>query len=194
MPIELINYINNKSKLLNSYKDLHSAISGLTLVNGKPMIISSIPITDSDLMSPAEGTLIMGQYLDNTIIDKIEQMTDTKIKLNKIGTYGEVKGEINKQPDFSKKDIYIDRSDRNNLIMNSIIKGLEGEPLFILEMKVERNIYNHALQSIQAYITVFIACLLITFVVSMILLAEFVIRPVEMSKGFLLKVVNINGR
>ena len=65
-----------KTALLNEKKLIHhdneqSKVAGITLLNGIPTLIVSVPILKSDDHGPVKGTLIMGQYLDKEITDFI---------------------------------------------------------------------------------------------------------------------------
>lgn len=179
LPKDLLYYIKDKGKLITNHKDVHSVISDKISVNGNPMIISSRPITDSWFSSPSEGTLIMGKYIDSSIINKIENVTESKIRINKINDSNGIISAGNKRIDFNKQDVYVEKVDRNKIVSYSIIKGTEGKPLFLLEMASKRTLYNNSIISVHFFILALIVCAISLFALAMILLKVLVIKPLE---------------
>ena len=69
------------------------------------MMISARPITDSQFKSPTAGTINNWKILDYNLIDEIEKITDSKIKIEKINEARVLDKEIvinNGQLRFSK--------------------------------------------------------------------------------------------
>ncbi len=170
MPDELLNYINNKKSILCSHKDVNSIISGVISVDGKPMMFSSRPITDSNLKSGVRGTLIMCKYIDYGLINKIQNILDSKLKIKKI---------INKELEGLDKDITIRINGKGVITSYSFLKGLEKEPLFIVQIDSNRNAYNQAYKSVYFYILLLIGSVCILFFISTTLLKIFIVKPIE---------------
>lgn len=183
MPQEVLNYITSNKEILCSNKNVHSIASGIVYVNGKPMMISARPITDSEFKAPRSGTILMGKYLDDHLKNGIEKITDSKMKIEKIDNVKVLDREITvndgKFRFLNENSIIVQPIDKNQVAAYSIIKEIGGEPLFILKLESERTIYNQGLKSVSFLILLIILFSSAILTLCTILLKIFVIRPIE---------------
>jgi len=183
MPQELLNYIKSNKEIMFKNKNVHSSVSGIISVNEKPMMISARPITDSEFESPASGTVLIGKYIDNNLINGITKITDSKIKIEKISEAKVLNREItvnNGKIRFTNVDSTIVQPiDKNQVAAYSIIKGVDGDPIFILKLESKRTIYNQGRKSVIFLILIIILFSSIILALCTILLKIFVIRPIE---------------
>lgn len=185
MPQDLLNYINDEKAMILNHKDVHSVISGIINVNGKVMMVSSRPITDSQYKAPIEGTFIIGRYIDVDFINKINNIVNSNVEIEKISNIKNVRGGIevevnhNKVIFSNKYDKIIQPIDKNKLFGYSIIKGVEDEQLFILQLESGRGIFSSGTKSVKFLIFLFIICSSLFFGLCMKLLKIFVVIPIE---------------
>lgn len=181
-PKELLNYINDKKKILFS-NNVHATVSGIIFINGRAMMLSARPITDSEYKAPSSGTVVVGKYLNYNLVSEIEKITDSKLSIEKINKY-RVSDKLIIVNDgdltFSNEDdIVIERKSKSQIVAYSIIKGIDGTPEFIMKVDDERAIYNQQIKSLSVLILLFISSTSIIWLLCIKLLKVFVIIPVE---------------
>lgn len=183
MPQELLNYINSNKEIMFKNKNVHSSVSGIISVNEKPMMISARPITDSEFKSPAAGIVLVGKYIDSSLVNGVKEITDSKMKIEKISEAKVLDREItvgNGKIKFSNKDSTIVQPiDKNRVAAYFIIKGVDGDPLFILNLESKRTIYNQGLRSVIFLIFIIVLFSSIILALCTMVLKIVVIRPIE---------------
>jgi diguanylate cyclase (GGDEF)-like protein/PAS domain S-box-containing protein len=185
IPSGLINYISEKKALLCNHSDINSAASGIISVNGKLMMISSRPITNSEYSGPIGGTLIMGRYLDSGLISRIETISGINLRLYNINGNQFIGNTIKLNNDKlkfntnSSEDTLIDPSDKNCIVGYALLDDIANKPTFIMEASEYRTIYNYELKSMYFLIVVSSLGIITLFGICMILLRVFIVKPVE---------------
>ncbi|QCX34087.1 diguanylate cyclase [Caloramator sp. E03] len=176
MSDEQIGYIKRYSNVLFKADNLSEGVSGIIVFNEKPMLISSRPITDSKKQLPKDGTLIVGRYIDSEMIDKMNKLTDSKIKLLPL-SLSNISEYIRK--DILREETVIDQIDKNNIAVYKKINDILNNPAFCIVLNQDRNYYIQQLHSLEFYM-IFLS---ITFIVIILVLILFIdnniIEPVE---------------
>jgi len=168
--IDLAEYIS-KLKIPENKSDL---ISGIISVNHQPMLISMRPITDSARKAPQAGELIMGRYLDGTVIDSIQKLTKGTLTIAEDKEYKGILGN-----NFDQKFTSITPLNNNNIMINYYINDIFFDKSFRIELTANRNTYNQGRQYLNFFILFFIVSLLIVSIVCIELLRRFIVKPLE---------------
>lgn len=182
MPQALIKYINDNKELVCNFKSVHDVISGTITIDGKPMIISARPITDSNFNEPSAGTLIVGRYIDDRIINEAEKIVNSKVKIENISNYKVSNQGINVNGGlyFPNVDNILVKPYNEDMISGySITNGLDGKPSLMIKMDSKRTIYSQGLRFVSLLILLFITCSALISALCMILLKIFVVIPIE---------------
>ena len=175
-----------KTALLNEKKLVHhdneqSKVAGITLLNGIPTLLISVPILKSDGSGPVNGTLIMGQYLDNETTDFISSSVGYPVNLYNIYESDTKKYEKiienlsnNKDP---IKNIEIQYLNNNQISGYSIIKDIYGNPILLLQLLSPRDIYQEGVKHIIEFhiftlIIALLSCLAIFILLRKIVLSR----------------------
>src|SRR4051812_8202142 len=58
------------SDILLQHADLHTGFTGVIMMPEGPLLVAARPILTSDGNGPSRGTLIMGRYLDNAVVEQ----------------------------------------------------------------------------------------------------------------------------
>jgi len=123
-------------------------VSGYALFNDHIVRLCSAPIMTSQFQGPVMGTLVMGNYINSREIDRLEENLKIPLEIEKIRPG-------NPGPDFSEGEtrsmgnrFLIDRPDRNRIISSIVFESLSKDPLFILEVKKDRDIYLQGEQTL----------------------------------------------
>jgi signal transduction histidine kinase len=67
--------------LLLQHPDIHVGQTGLVLLPEGPLLLASRPILPSEGAGPSRGTMIMGRYLDATLIEQLAQRTHVGLSI-----------------------------------------------------------------------------------------------------------------
>lgn len=181
VPKTLLEYIEKEENLLCNHKDINSSISGIISIDNKPFIISSKPITNSSYKYAASGTLIMGKYLDRDFLDKLEGILSCNVYIKKITSIEKTKNDLTVNGiSFDEAfDATVSPKDKNKIIGNAILKGIDNKPLFLLNISMDRTVYKEGLNSLKLFQILLILCAIILFTVCNILLKKLIIYPIE---------------
>ena len=121
-----------KESLLVNHPDTESRIEGILLLSEAPMLISSIPIINSDAEGPIRGSLLMGRYLDNREISNLSEYFNLSLSI--VGS--EIFNEIRK--DYTPVKV-IDSSSISGYVA---IEDIYGNNNLILKIDTNRDVFR----------------------------------------------------
>lgn len=183
MPQELLNYVNKNQEILSKNKKVYNGVSGLIPVNGQVMMISAKPITDSEHRTPVSGTVLVGKYIDDRLINEIEKITNSNMKIEKVNETESLNGKItinNGELQFLNEDaVVLKPIGKNNISAYSVIKGIGNNLLFMLNLQSERTIYKQGIESIDFLVMMFIVFSGMIVILCNMLFKIIVIHPIE---------------
>ncbi len=81
VPADLETLLRNNSRMEFLPED-DPGISGIFITPEGPMVVASVPIVRSDRTGPVHGSLIMGRYLEETPLRRINEMTGFTVALD----------------------------------------------------------------------------------------------------------------
>ncbi|MEQ8188260.1 MAG: CHASE4 domain-containing protein [Candidatus Eremiobacterota bacterium] len=138
--------ILSDNRILTEHKDRDSKIEGLILLGEGPVIIDSRPVITSQFKGPIMGTLIMGCYLNERLIEKIGKDLHLSLDLYSIN-YPVMSGEATKLL-YEKKNFIVQPLNEKTVCAYSFLKDIYGKPVLLLKVNVERKIYRQGKRSI----------------------------------------------
>ncbi|WP_406657086.1 PAS domain S-box protein [Methanolobus sp. ZRKC2] len=170
IPLSLVDVFHPGNPFLE-HPDTNSNISGLFLSSESPMIIASRPVIKSNKNGPVRGTLVMGRFLDETMIGSIEENTLLPVEL--------IRFHSTDLPDVLEYD-RTKLSDDGNFVGIAetgetvfgygLIEDVFGNPALVLRTQMDREIYLYGLHIINSIIYVVICLfLIVTLAISLIL-------------------------
>lgn len=132
--------IKNNNLLLDS--NGNKSLSGVITLNGVPMLVVSEKIFKSSGEGPSHGTLIMGRYLDQSMLSHLSNSAVVSVQPF---------NSINAPSDFqtarsylsNETPIYVANLDDNSIAGYTILKGITGNPALILKVELPRFIYKN---------------------------------------------------
>ena len=143
-------------KILLSHKSLKNTVSGIILLDEGPMLISSKPILHTDETGPAHGVMIMGNYLDSSVIKSLSDTTRLRISIHSVKETG--------LPDDFQKALQVLTGPGNSVFVNSVnadtvmgyaaVNDIYNKPCLIVRVENERTIYKHGKITVFYFITV----------------------------------------
>lgn len=131
------------------------------------MLIASNPVTRSVDHEPIAGTLIVGEYIDQNIIGKLEEDTKLHLNIRTTDTEEDVQGAGSTIISQSMGPVIVEYIDENFVVGNTILEDINDEPLFTLEIEMTRELYKQG-RSVILYLLY--AIFLLGFVYALILI------------------------
>ncbi|SFM79842.1 response regulator [Methanolobus profundi] len=163
---EVLEEIGSNDILFSSSSE-PSYVQGIINTPEGPMLVSSNPVTRSTEYEPIAGTLIVGKYIDQRIIEELEHKTKLYLDIQPIGTEGP--DHMTDQTLISQNgnSIDIEYLNGNTVRGTDILNDINGDPMFTLEIEMTRDIYQQG-QSAIAYLLY--AILLLGFIYGLVLI------------------------
>jgi signal transduction histidine kinase len=146
LPEELKAQISSKSRLIAEIDD-DKGVSGIIMIDNSPMLISSRPVLDSNGSGPVGGIMIMGRYLDEAEIDRLNEITDLEFSLELFNDEN-----INKTKLFewdNPEESLIDDSNGHLITGYKIVKDIDGNSPLFIKLEMDRKILKQGILSIR---------------------------------------------
>lgn len=186
-PMDFDKYISSESSLLK-HEGLGSIISGISIIDGKPMLLSSRPISTSNLEEPMAGTLIMGRYIDAPDYMVLQELTGSNISITELANINDI--------DSSKKYIVNENGDtykiyivnKEAVLCDLSIKDINGNDTINLRMKLPRDTYNNGYKNLILFMKIYTTAILVISFLAMIITDKVFIKRLERLSDFIKKV------
>ena len=162
---------------LTSPENSTKGTAGLVATTFGPMLISSRPVLRSDETGPVAGTLIMGQFLDSTRLERLRERTEVPMHWHSVEEFGETHEATDSTAILGGIVTHI--SNEKSVSSFKMISDIFGEPFFVLGTDTPRNISALGAQTVNAGLLLFgIAGLALTITI-WLLLRGAILRPIE---------------
>ena len=131
----------NKDHILLKHNSTESSIEGLYLTEQGPMLVSSRPILTSNEEGPIHGSLIMGRFLDKSMIERLSRdlsvdvAIDTIENINTKEKYSRVLGQISKERPY-----VLEQYDNKLLRIYGIESDIAGNSAILITVDVPATI------------------------------------------------------
>jgi len=175
LPASLYTYISNNKGSLLTHQNLESSQTGIILYDTKetPLLISITPILHSNREGPIHGLLIMGRFLDETKVESFGNITKVTVVLHPLSSkisndFEHASSTIEGIP------IFIQPINSTYIAGYVLIDDVFGNPVFIMEVGSNRDIYNQGLNVIQNLILSLIITVVVLIVIVVFVLDRFV--------------------
>lgn len=153
-------------------------LSGLIMTGAGPMLCAARPVLDSNDNGPSHGTLIMGRFLDQKMIQKISRLTEINYKVIPIAM-----DLINSSTDkSSEKQNYGDityQVSGSSLLASSIFTDILGKPVLKITIIEKREILDQGIKSLRIAMVLMIAGIALALTLTMLILQGAVVTPIK---------------
>lgn len=190
-----------KNKLLIEHKTPESSISGIIMIDKKPMLIASHPVITSELKGPVKGTLMFGRYIDSDEIKNIFLITHFPISieyLDKDTTNLRIKKILpqssNNQNNLSSEILFANTKNKiflkpinNDLIeAYSILKDIEQNERLLLKVDMNREIHRNGLLTIKYFFLLLVIFGIFFAILTIFLINKFILsRVCDLTKNII---------
>jgi len=190
VPNGLSQYLTIDNPLL-SHHDKDSKVHGVIILPEGPMLVASRPVLTSDRQGPVNGSLIMGIYLNGTVIRRLADITGLTLDVSEFGN-------MNAPPDFQTASsflsedapVYIQPLDAETIVGYALVQDIYEEPGLILKVSIPREIYKQGQTSVRYFILSMLAVCLVLTLMSLLLLEKTILSRLA---GLSSSVVNIGA-
>ncbi len=179
VPADLSSYLQTGSPLLAHSVD-QPEITGVILLEGKPMYLASVASLHTDFSGEPHGAVIFGRFLDDEVIASLSETTKLSISaflLNDPQLPADARRADESLNASGVNEVNVQRLNSDTVAGYTYIRTIEGQPAFILKVAMPRVIYHQGLTSFR-YFAVLAALAGVGFIiVSTFLLRLFVLSP-----------------
>ncbi|MBE9563335.1 MAG: hypothetical protein IMF12_10795, partial [Proteobacteria bacterium] len=116
---------------------------GLILLPNEIMLLATYPIITSEEEGPSRGTLIMGYFLNETEIDRISNLAQLSITVQRF------------DQSLVETNQHIQIIDKYNISGFTTINDVYKQPAILLKLTMPRNIFQQGLSSLR-YVSIFV--------------------------------------
>lgn len=118
--------------------DVEKHVSGLVKLTQGPMLIASRPITDSAHAMSPNGTLVVGRYLDEGVLERINDAVQLKIQVYPF--HSDSPGVPVGAPPFT--DTRIQAVNNSQILGETVLRDIFGLPVALLQVEQQRLIHR----------------------------------------------------
>ncbi len=174
VPQSLEQHIRAGSLLLN-HPTIRSTISGILVLPDQPMFISSWPVLTNEGEGPIQGSLIMGRYIDDALIERITTITQLKVTvhlLNDPTLSGDYQKAIASLSEGTS--IFVQPLNTTDVAGYALLNDIYGTPSLVIRVDTPRAIYAQGI-AIMSFFIVFLAIGLTSVGITLLLLERVVL-------------------
>ncbi len=157
------------------------SIAGILLTSRGPMLVASRPIATSASQGPLRGTLIMGRFLTQDRIQRIEDLVCTAVRVHPLQP-GRVSAEAEAimRRFTPESPCYIEASGASTLHVYGPMSGIFGDPALLVEVDVNRDIMAKGWTAVNTALASIVVSGFLSLGVVLLLLGTAVIRPIRL--------------
>ncbi|WPC42222.1 HD domain-containing phosphohydrolase [Clostridium sp. JS66] len=163
---------NKKSKFSQEivFKNNSDKHSGVLMVNGKLFIISYAPVTTSDGKTLSDGGLIIGRYVDDSLLNYINSIVECKVRFIE-NTYTD------------KESSVIRKSD--SIMAYRQIDDINEKASITISISMLRNEYNLGKFYFKIFIGIFLAVLILVILVFINVFNKVILKRLKVVNEFI---------
>ena len=165
IPESLLEHVTGDAPLAR-HTETDSAVNGLLILEGEPLLVASRPILTSEEEGPIRGALIMARYLDDAEIDLLAESTlipFTSALFEKVP-------EILRKPLPAEGAMLVRRLDADTVAGYTRLDDIYGKPALVLEIQMARDIYQQGERSVSYFMLSLLGAGLIFGLVALLIL------------------------
>lgn len=179
IPADLTTHLKADSPLLQHTDDQQSSVTGIIMLDDGPMLIASRPILTSQKEGPAQGTLVMGRFLDATAVQALSDQLAISLALYRIADpdlpadFRAATTALADTPNF------IQALDDTTVAGYAAVTDLTGDPALIWRVDMPRGILAQGEASLQYFLGSMLVVGLVFTILMLILLDKFVLARIS---------------
>ncbi|MCC6445166.1 MAG: response regulator [Armatimonadetes bacterium] len=152
LPEGMKGYLQPGSPLLQ-HKSIAGGHAGYLLLPDNPMLIAARPILTSEKKGPVRGTLIMGRFLDASMMVALSGRARLKLCLFRLDAPGLPDDIALARNAFSKAEpVFVKPENERTMAGYAVLTDVFGEPALALKAEAARSLYQDGRSSIERFL------------------------------------------
>jgi PAS domain S-box-containing protein len=167
-PVELLAQLKPGNPLL-AFSDPASSNKGIINTAAGPMLIIAVPILTSELKGPANGTLLIGRYLDKALIKQFSEQIQVNLVLSPPNPALLER--------LQQEKYLITPLDAERVGGFALLPDIYGKPAVLLEVVAPRDIYRQGQQTIITFAVMILVIGLLVVIFALFILERIILAP-----------------
>ncbi len=152
----MLHDVASHQKLIAGLSSPLDSVKGIMLVDARPALVAYSPIVDSHFTGPFEGTMIFGSYLDQPKVREMSALMRLDIEISPAAGQEAALSKLkqttlNSSNNFNSAPIHIERINDHKLYGQVLLEDLDGNPLLVLKVNMDRVIYQQGKTTILSF-------------------------------------------
>lgn len=183
IPTGLHDYLGADSPLLNR-SNLRSSVSGLIILPDGPMLVSSQSILTSQVLGPSHGSLIFGEFLDDSRVEKLSTSLGLPVSAYVLSAQDLPSDvETARQNLTPESTIFTSPISSDKIAGYGLVNDIYDKPALLLRVEMPRDIYLQGQSSISIFLLLLVVVGLVFAIITMLLLEQTVISRLRRLSG-----------
>lgn len=190
IPADLLQQVE-ATPAFSKIQDKEDSKLGILKTSAGYVVLSAMPILTSERNGPIRGTLLMGYFFTNSQIEKLSEITNTNVQFFPLPVEHEQNNLSQAIAHLNSGLRYFTAIGDQGLIYGyTFIRDINDQPIGVLRISSEREVYSAGIKTINSYIAIVIGFGILFLIAIWYLLRIFIIDPlISVSK----QVIEINS-
>ena len=184
VPTDLANQLVQGSPLMQP-EDGQVGVTGILMLSGGPILVSTYPTVVSVGGVPLQGRLVFARYMDETQIARLSEVTHLPLVLYRFDD-PEVPGKVGSVQPSADTGVptYVHALNSNTVAGYGVLNDVNGDPALVLEVDLPRDIHHQGQVTILYLICAIAIIAIVTGVIgSYAVQRSFLLRLLRLSNG-----------
>ncbi len=178
IPAALLAELDLTSSPLRLTKDSET-LNGFMELDGRPMLVVSNPILQSDGSGPLRGCLIWGRFITDQYVDQLSEKTLLAITVYPAGP-GNNRDQVTRVLDkLSTSDNWIEALNRDEIAAYTLISDIYGQPMLLTQVTAPRDFIAQGRTTVDTLFVFLAAAMLGLGVAFFVVLGRTVVVPLS---------------
>lgn len=179
LPTGLLDCLSRHSKFIRM-KNINDEEKGFLGLQEGLLFIASRPIVTSKNTGPVLGVIIMGKFMNSDMFKTLRNVTQLNLSLHAMNDnlVRKIPIEIKKYL-FANKTPYIKRINDRKIIIYSLLRDINGKPIYMLQIDMPRYAYAIGKKAMHYYNYIYILATLLINALLWLFLQTFIVRRIE---------------
>src|SRR5262245_4084810 len=160
---------------LFKHTGLDSSTTGLIVLPNGPLLGASRPILTSDGQGPIRGALLMGRFLDDSLVQRLAEATHLKLTIHRLDD-PQLPPAARAVPNDGS--VITEPLSEQSIAGMTLLPDIDGKPGLILRVEIQRSIYAQGVTTVNYSMIALILVALASVIVSLLGLERVVLARV----------------
>ena len=165
-----------------SHSQLDSRLSGIVPMREGPLLVASRPILTSSYEGPSRGAMVLGRFLNNSEVERLEQLTnlaDIAVEWFATPHPSEDIQAVRRRLEQDPHSRVIQPRDKTTILGYASLQDITGQPLLLVQVAQDRNVYAQGQTSLRYLVLATVTTAVIFSVITLVLLERSVLSRLK---------------